>query len=309
MTIAVPTILGLSYFGVVVLPHLAVHSANASDPSLIGDWRGHFPHKNVAAPAMVFSVFFGLYVLRAKSLLAGSAIIGLAAVFLWNTGSKTSIAMLPSILVLGWMFERIRILRPVVVLGGLVAVNVILMSAATSSTLQSFLVSLGIDPSFTDRTSIWSVGLDAFARNPITGYGFRSFWQTEALFRSDFSLYTWAVTAAHAHNGYLEQLLNGGMVGLVLVLIWLVLLPIGYASRAFAGPNNSDLTRLFLRLWLFSLFLACLESPIFENTGPIWFAMLVSVFGLRLQAYALLLDPSPRKAATGSNTIVAANCR
>jgi O-antigen ligase len=74
-----------------------------------------------------------------------------------------------------------------------------------------------------------------------------------------------------------------------MAVIWLVVLPVGYARRALAGSNDMALTRLFLRIWLFSLFLACLESPFFGNSGPIWFTMLIAVFGLRLQANAGLV--------------------
>jgi hypothetical protein len=33
------------------------------------------------------------------------------------------------------------------------------------------------------------------------------------------------------------------------------------------------------------LFLSCLESPFFDNRGPVWFTMLIAVFGLRMLAY------------------------
>jgi streptogramin lyase len=36
------------------------------------------------------------------------------------------------------------------------------------------------------------------------------------------------------------------------------------------------------------LFLSCLESPFFDNRGPVWFTMLISVFGLRMLAYGNL---------------------
>ncbi|POF34316.1 O-antigen ligase family protein [Roseibium marinum] len=306
--IALTAVIGIAYYGVVALPHLAIHQfTDALEQQLAGDWRGHMGHKNVAAAAMVFAIFFGLYISRVKSTLLGSMIVIAATLFLWKSGSKTSFAMLPLILLLSWIFERVRFLRPVIVIGGLVVVNTLLMSAAVSESIQQLLASAGVDPTFTDRTSIWAIALNAIERSPITGYGYQSFWQTEALFRSGYSLQSWAVTAANAHNGYLEQFINAGIPGFLLVVTWLVFLPIRYANKAFAGGNDQLLTRLFLRIWLFSLFFSCLESPFFGNAGPVWFTMLMGVFGLRLQAYAHLVAADPGKAATGAQSALATN--
>ena len=282
--------IGLSYFGVLLLPHLAIHQAtDALEQSLAGDWRGHFGHKNVAAAAMVYAVFFGLYARRSGHARLGLLIALSAGFFVLHAGGKTSAAMLPAILLLAWIFERWTKLGVVMLLGGLVGLNLILLTAAVSPTFSSLLASAGIDPTFTDRGSIWRLALSAIAERPIIGYGFQSFWQTDALFNSGQAMTTWAVTAANSHNGYVEQLINGGIPALVMAFIWLVVLPVGYARRALAGSNDMALTRLFLRIWLFSLFLACLESPFFGNSGPIWFTMLIAVFGLRLQANAGLV--------------------
>ncbi|WP_082836986.1 O-antigen ligase [Labrenzia sp. OB1] len=308
--IALTVVIGMAYYGIAALPHLAIHQAtDALEQQLAGDWRGHMGHKNVAAAAMVFSIFFGLYISRTRSALLGGMIVLLATVFLWKSGSKTSFAMLPLILILVWVFEMFRILRPVIVVGGLVVVNTLLISASLSESVQQLLAAAGVDPTFTDRTAIWSIALNAIAQSPITGYGYQSFWQTEALFRSGYSLYSWAVTAANAHNGYLEQFVNAGIPGFLLVVTWLVFLPIKYANKALAGDNDPLLTRLFLRIWMFSLFFACLESPFFGNSGPVWFTMLIGVFGLRLQAYACLICAVPGKRGARAQDGLATNTR
>ena len=124
---------GLSLAGIVLVPHRAIHQAtDALEQMLAGDWRGHFGHKNVAAAAMVYAVFFGLYVARRGFFKLGTVLTVCAAVFLLNSGGKTSAAMLPVVLVAAWFFERIGPLRIVVVAGGLVVMNFILMSAAVS---------------------------------------------------------------------------------------------------------------------------------------------------------------------------------
>ena len=281
----------LSYFGVLVLPGRAIHQAtDALEQSLAGDWRGHFGHKNTAAAAMAFAVFFGLYLMRVRMVWSGLLLTLLAGFFLYNSGGKTSLAMLPAVLAGVWLFERIGMFRIVLVLGGLAVLNFIILTAAASPAFQSFLSGLGIDATFTDRASIWNLALSAISSRPFTGYGFQSFWQTDALFYGSHSASTWAVTAANAHNAYVDQLINGGWPLLILVLFWLVILPCRHASMALARGADPDLTRLYVRIWMFGLFASCFESSFFENSGPIWFTILIAVFGLRLQARADLID-------------------
>ena len=306
MCIGLTFTVGLSYFGVIALPHLAIHQpTDALEQSLAGDWRGHFGHKNVAAAAMVYTVFFGFYIAKAGHARFGVLIALSAGFFVLHAGGKTSAAMLPAILLLAWIFERWTKLGVVMLVGGLVGLNLTLLTAAVSPSFSSLLASAGIDPTFTDRGSIWRLALSSIAERPIIGYGFQSFWQTDALFNSGQAMTTWAVTAANSHNGYVEQLINGGIPALAMVIIWLVILPIGYARRALAGSNHIALTRLFLRIWLFSLFLACLESPFFGNSGPIWFTMLIAIFGLRLQANAGLVVSVPSSPALKANPVPA----
>ena len=315
VTLVLTAMLALAYLTVTVLPHVGVHQA--TDPleaQLAGDWRAHFGHKNAAAIAMVFTFFFGLYLMKVRSFLLGAAIALLAFVFLIKTGSKTSTALMPAILVFAWIFERFRMGRLVLIVLSLSAVNAVLMSAASSRTIQSLLASMGIDPTFTERTSIWQLAMHAIGNSPLVGYGMQSFWQTNALFRSSSSLYTWAVTAANSHNGYVDLFINGGVIAFLLVTIWLVVLPVRYLSRALQGDNDRYLTRLYMRIWLYTLFIACLESPFFVNAGPIWFTMLIAVFGLRLQAYEVLVvssakparvnvvEPSPSGPGAAANT-------
>jgi len=282
---------GLSYFGVLVMPEKAIHQAtDAIEQALAGDWRGHFGHKNIASAAMAMAVFFGLYLIKLRSMWLGWSLTLLAGIFLFYSGGKTSTAMLPAVLLAAFLFERAGSARPVLVGGALLLINFVVLSVAVSPPIKAFVAGLGIDATFTDRSSIWALALGAVANRPFTGYGFESFWQTDALFYGAQAGQTWAVTAANAHNAYLDQVINGGWPLLVLILVWLVFLPSHHASVALKRGIDPDLTRLYLRIWLFALFSSCFESQFFSNNGPIWFTMLIAVFGLRLQAYANLVD-------------------
>jgi O-antigen ligase len=75
------------------------------------------------------------------------------------------------------------------------------------------------------------------------------------------------------------------------VLIF-VLRPITQISQAMASGNDTALTRLFLRIWLFGVFNACVESIFFARGSVLWFVFMVAVFGLQLQAKARLVPSS-----------------
>jgi exopolysaccharide production protein ExoQ len=72
---------------------------------------------------------------------------------------------------------------------------------------------LGRDATLTDRTDIWRI-VTSFDVNPIIGVGYMSFWSGDRLEE------LWRLTDSHinqAHNGYLEQYLNLGYVGVAFI--------------------------------------------------------------------------------------------
>lgn len=71
---------------------------------------------------------------------------------------------------------------------------------------------LGRTETLTDRTEIWNSLLPYAQKHFILGYGYGGFWTT--------SLRT--SIASHAHNGYLDAILNLGIVGLILLIVFLI---------------------------------------------------------------------------------------
>lgn len=290
-------VLLLSYFAVVAVPVVGIHTAGEVEAALAGDWRGIFGHKNAAAAAMVFVVIYGLYLRKAAYPRLGMLIIILAAIFLFFSRGKTSTAMLPVVLVIAWLFEHCRPLRAPLTLGIVIVMNIILIGLSGSPETSAILTGMGIDATFTGRSSIWAFALERIGEHPLVGYGFQILWGSEYL--KDITTESWAFLAAHSHNSFLETLLNGGFPALFLILAWLFILPLRDAGRALASENDVALTRLFLRLWIFSILLACLENIFFTNSGPLWFTMLIAVFGLRLQARANLREENFERPGSG----------
>jgi O-antigen ligase len=90
---------------------------------------------------------------------------------------------------------------------------------ATTGVKGYILHILGRRPDLTDRTLIWAA-TSKIAGNPWVGVGYQSFWLGDRLTE------VWKTTGAHliqAHNGYLEQYLNLGVIGVALVVAMMAL--------------------------------------------------------------------------------------
>lgn len=303
--------LAVAYFGVVFLPSRAIHQfAELREPMNAGLWRGHFPHKNAAAISMVLLSFFGIYVFQAGLRLRGLVILVLAVFFLVKSGGKTAAAALPATLIVAWLFERLPALRIPIVCGGILAINALTLGAATSDGVRGILTDLGIDPTFTNRTDIWQVGVNAAEKRPITGYGFQLFWQTEEVVYSAGRGADWAAAAFNGHNAYLDSVVTTGLVGLVLTLVWIVFVPLQDSFAATARGGRNRLSRLYTNIWLYGVFTACLESIFFSSGSGLWVCMLMAVFGLRLQARAVVVEePAPSGAARRWLDVIASDLR
>ncbi len=293
--IAVSTLIFLlvCYLGVAFFPQLSIHQyADLLEPQLAGAWRGPLLQKNVAGAAMAISVFIGLYVAKTRNLVIGGVIVALSVIFLAFTLSKTCIVLLPLILAMseGFMAIHGSRWRLVLVFGGLFLINLATLGSVLFVPVQNLLEGIMADPSYTNRDDIWRFAFDQLAKNPWIGGGFQAFWRTSEVIYSGSNIETWANQASDGHNDYLDMALTTGIPGLLLTIMWLVVSPVEDISRGAASGNDPALTKLFVRIWLFSVVRASLESSFFTGGNPCWFMMLVSIFGLRLQGSLVLIS-------------------
>jgi exopolysaccharide production protein ExoQ len=78
---------------------------------------------------------------------------------------------------------------------------------------QTWLAALGKSQTLTGRTEVWNFAWRLYLLNPFLGYGFDSLASV---------LYGFYRGVGHMHNGYLDLLVRGGSVGLILFLVVLV---------------------------------------------------------------------------------------
>jgi O-antigen ligase len=250
---------------------------------LAGNWRGLFSHKNIAGPMMVIFAFIGIFVAKTRHAVLGWSITIAAGIFLLCTGAKTATALVPLVLLLSWTCLRVRslALQGVLLLSLLVGLNVFTVGSLYSGVAKSINEYVLPDPTFTGRTDIWQFAIDGIVERPVFGFGMGSFWQREQTVGGPSLEWEGPESASHAHNSFLDLALTTGIPGLILGLLWTVALPIRDLHRSIATEADPDLTKLFLRIWLFGLYCCPFESPIFAGNSPIWFSMLSAMFGLR----------------------------
>jgi O-antigen ligase len=105
--------------------------------------------------------------------------------------------------------------------------------------VDALLAWLGRDPSLTGRTEIWGAVLSE-AIDPVFGAGFYSFWLGGRAERLSSQYY---YVLNEAHNGYLEVYLNGGLVGVSLLVLllgtsaWHLAGRVGKAAAPAAGAE------------------------------------------------------------------------
>jgi O-antigen ligase len=285
-TIAAMVLLAFCFLGVLLAPYYSIHQlTDAQEPMLDGAWRGVFVHKNKAASVVAALVFLGIYVVRSGAWLSGIAIVGFSSLFLVGAEGKSALSLCLGVLVLTSMASFVRSfwLRVVILLLPLLLLNLLSVGTVMVDGLAEIAKLLPLDSTFTGRTDIWTFAVQALQQRLPTGYGFSAFWGSSAIQDLPEGK-EWAAYASHSHNGYLDTALGMGLPGLALLILALVIEPLRNFHKADIGGNNGPLTMALLRIWLFALYLSSMESFFLSRAEPMWFMLVLAMFGLHYLA-------------------------
>jgi O-antigen ligase len=217
---------------VTLLNIVAMLAFPAASWSPIGE-TGIFDNKNGAGTmAMLAIVILGtaLAACRSNPLRLGLVlIIGLAWLFLLATRSKTSIGV-AGLMMLAGPALYLLLASPAALRVAALAAGVAVLAFGTTAFYASGFDDADLrlllfgDLTFTGRTAIWEHLVPEIARQPWLGHGFGSFWDTGATLNPIRSApaSAWFMQAQlinTAHNGYLDLLIQTGIVGLALGVI------------------------------------------------------------------------------------------
>jgi O-antigen ligase len=148
-------------------------------------------------------------------------LIGMAAWLLYMSDSATSLGCLAIAVALLFMSHKRFIARkPDRIWNSLILFTLLFLVLETTVGLtDSVIRMLGRDPTLTTRVPMWHMLINEMTVDPIWGAGYMSFW---SFIRIEILWSKIGTTLTNAHNGYLEQYLNLGYIGLALTIIIIV---------------------------------------------------------------------------------------
>jgi len=228
------TIAVLSLAFVVFLPKLAVTEE--------GQWMGVFEYKNALGSMLGLGA---LVEWQRPAESRGSKILKiiaflLYAVLLVHADSVTPlIALFGAVLLIeSYKFATFRLRLPLYVFGLATLIMVAIGFTFVVANGDSVMNMVGRSSNLTGWTEIWSLALSFVPQKPILGYGYSGFWlgASPESFVINRIMRGWIM---YAHNGYLEQQLNLGIVGLALTLTFL---GIGVKRALKLSRRHSDAT-------------------------------------------------------------------
>ena len=183
-------------------------------------WNGAFIHKNDFGRFIAVTMLIALVrdsasrwgkILRLFWILA-------TFVLIVKAHSSTGLAcMLLMCLCARWIFtlhwslrtRKLALLAFIFIVGA-----VVLLLASQEATVLTGL--LGRDATLTGRTILWRLSLASALQHPILGYGYDAYWTATS--QANQIRYNIGWDAPHAHNAFIELLLELGLVGLVAFL-------------------------------------------------------------------------------------------
>nr|WP_315435001.1 O-antigen ligase family protein [uncultured Pseudomonas sp.] len=196
----------------VIRPDIAFISGGIRD----GAFRGVFAEKNAGARLNAIAILLLLPMIRQRNPLA--VLYGLfALIAIGLAQSATAIALIVAGTASYAYFItliRLRINRSLLAFTAATLVFFLLCGVLYAN-YAMLLELVGRDPSLTDRTLIWELLQPLIDAQFLKGYGFGAFWASAD---ADAFITRWGYIG-NAHSGYVETLLNGGLIQLIALLL------------------------------------------------------------------------------------------
>lgn len=216
VTLAIEAVLSLLYvFG---MPSIGI---TPKGPNM-GLWRGIFIHKNTLGRIMVMAgMFFTADIVsnpknRWRSMLA----LAIGIYLILGSESKSALVSLFFLLAISpvhrifrWNIALAIPLYAMVLLSGIVGAIFI------DENWDAALASIDKDPSLNGRIPLWEIVIERMQDHPWIGYGFHGFYQRWASPEHASILRTIVWKPDHGHNGFLDLVLELGIIGAFLFAI------------------------------------------------------------------------------------------
>lgn len=231
--------------------------------------RGVFLKKNalgrIAALSLVLFIVLGISAGVTKKIATAGLVLSLLTLSMSQSMSAMVTAGATTMLmVLMVAYRSHRISGVTVALLLVLSCAIGFLTAPIS--LEELAEAVGRDGTLTGRTPLWQASLETVYDRPWLGYGFGAFWLGLEGPSSDiWSAFVWH--PPHSHNGFLDLLLELGVVGLVLYLAMFAE-SLRRALRVFQGTGLMSVWALTFLVFLVSSNLT--ESALLKQNNLFW---------------------------------------
>ncbi|SBS75861.1 membrane hypothetical protein [uncultured Mycobacterium sp.] len=221
-----------SVFVALAFPALGTHTEGIH----VGSWRGLLGFKNQAAWVTVLFLIVWIGMRKRAGLRAVTyPLLAVAFLLLFNTRSATGFAAFAAGIaaLCGLSFYRqAHAVRPLLLVA--FGIFALLIAADFDALYTQGLETLGRDDSLTGRTLLWTALQPLIESRPWFGNGYLAFWDHASDYFGDSS---WMGELVHAHNAYIDILLDVGVVGLITQLSFLLGICWKLLSKAARGDS------------------------------------------------------------------------
>jgi O-antigen ligase len=173
------------------------------------------------------------------------ALMVLAMGGLWFTKSRTTLAAFLLAAAVGLILRARGMQRWLVLstcltllcVGGIAASFVSVAAVGETANVAAMGRTKDVN-SLTGRLPLWEELMKAAQHRPWLGYGHGGFWHSENTLKYS-EIFSWHIP--HGHNAYLDLVLNIGLIGLALYLVWFISGGVAAAMRYERYRKNGDL--------------------------------------------------------------------
>lgn len=233
-----------------------------------GMLSGIYSHKNILGFMLAIAFTANLY----RSVPANRLSKWLVGIFLISgvvlTDSTTAMLACVFSAGIGLYLHMHSLVQSRVARGSLTLVMLLFTGIAIETILNesgAILSLLGKSPTLSARTGIWEFVTFLWLQRPMTGYGFGAVWSDDSQMRIFIQETLRNPAATHAHNGYLDIVLQTGIIGAVCFCAILLSGLIG--SWRLINSHDDVATRLPFALLAFMLFYNVAESRFYNPAG------------------------------------------
>jgi exopolysaccharide production protein ExoQ len=184
--------------------------------------------------------------------------------------SQTSMLCLALGAAIFWGAGRVLRMRKgkQVLIGALAGIALLAIADKTLGLSEKVIVALGRNPTLTGRTDIWKAVLEQ-QTDPVFGHGFEIFWDTDR----GKTVIEGLMQINSTHNGYLEMYVDGGAVGVVLLIFMMLAGGKRVIDRLFA---KHPLGRIGLVFWFLAILYNFSETSYFR-LDILWFTLVMVI--------------------------------